>query len=41
MTDVIESDLPADRPLDIRESKKFLEIAQRVRTGLREGHSYE
>ena len=41
VTDVIESDLPADRPLDIRESKKFLEIAQRVRTGLREGHSYE
>ena len=41
VTDIIESDLPADRPLDIRESKRFLEIAQRVRTGLREGHSYE
>ena len=41
VTDIIESDLPADRPLDIRESKKFLEIAQRVRNGLREGHSYE
>ena len=41
VTDIIESDLPAERPLDIRESKRFLEIAQRVRTGLREGHSYE
>ena len=41
VTDIIESDLPADRPLDIRESKKFLDIAQRVRNGLRDGHSYE
>ena len=41
VTDIIESDLPDDRPLDIRESKRFLEIAQRVRNGLREGHSYE
>ena len=41
VTDIIESDLPTDRPLDIRESKKFLEIAQRVRNGLREGHSYD
>jgi NitT/TauT family transport system ATP-binding protein len=39
VTDIIESDLPADRPLNIRESKRFLEIAQRVRLGLREGHS--
>jgi NitT/TauT family transport system ATP-binding protein len=41
VTDIIESDLPRDRPLDIRESKRFLEIAQRVRNGLREGHSYD
>jgi NitT/TauT family transport system ATP-binding protein len=41
VTDIIESDLPAERPLDIRESKRFLEIAQRVRNGLREGHSYD
>ena len=41
VTDIIESDLPTDRPLDIRESKKFLDIAQRVRNGLRDGHSYE
>ncbi|MGB1962044.1 MAG: ABC transporter ATP-binding protein [Candidatus Puniceispirillaceae bacterium] len=39
ITDVITSDLPDDRPLDIRETPKFLEIAQRVREGLREGHA--
>ena len=39
ITDVIKSDLPDDRPLDIRETPKFLEIAQRVREGLREGHA--
>ena len=38
ITDVIHSDLPPKRPLDIRESPRFLEIAQRVRTGLRESH---
>ena len=38
ITDIIHSDLPIDRPLDIRESSKFLEIAQRVRRGLRAGH---
>ena len=38
ITDVIHSDLPSNRPLDIRESPRFLEIAQRVRKGLREGH---
>lgn len=41
VTDVIESTLPAERPLDIRESPAFLEIAHRVREGLRAGHSYE
>ena len=39
--DVIESTLPSDRPLDIRESAEFIAIAQRVREGLRSGHSYE
>ena len=39
--DVIESDLPAERPLDIRETPQFLEIAHRVREGLRQGHSYD
>ncbi len=39
--DVIESPLPAERPLDIRETPEFLEIAARVRAGLRAGHSYD
>jgi NitT/TauT family transport system ATP-binding protein len=39
--DVIESNLPRQRTLDIRETPEFLAIAHRVRTGLRAGHSYE
>jgi NitT/TauT family transport system ATP-binding protein len=39
--DVIESTLPRERTLDIRETPEFLEIAHRVREGLRAGHSYE
>ena len=39
--DVIDSPLPGERPLDIRESPEFLEIAARVREGLRAGHSYD
>ncbi len=39
--DVIDSPLPAERPLEIRDSTAFLEIAARVREGLRAGHSYE
>ena len=41
ITDVIESPLPKDRPLDIRESAQFLEVAHRVREGLRAGHAYD
>jgi NitT/TauT family transport system ATP-binding protein len=41
VTDVIESTLPHERPLDIRESPEFLAIAARVRDGLRAGHSYD
>jgi NitT/TauT family transport system ATP-binding protein len=41
VTDVIESPLPAERPLNIRESRAFLEIAGRVRDGLRAGISDE
>ena len=41
VTDVIESTLPRERPLEIRESKEFLKIAHRVREGLRAGHSYD
>ncbi|PZQ47831.1 MAG: sulfonate ABC transporter ATP-binding protein [Rhodovulum sulfidophilum] len=37
VTDVIESPLPRERPLHIRESREFLEIAARVRDGLRAG----
>jgi len=36
--DVIESTLPKERPLNIRESQEFLDIAHRVREGLRAGH---
>ncbi|PVB62840.1 ABC transporter ATP-binding protein [Labrenzia sp. 011] len=39
--DVIESDLPRERSLDIRETPEFLRIAHRVREGLKAGHSYE
>ncbi len=39
--DLIESDLPAKRNLDIRETPAFLKIAHRVREGLKAGHSYE
>jgi len=39
--DIIESTLPKDRSLDIRESPEFLELAHRVRDGLRAGHSYD
>jgi NitT/TauT family transport system ATP-binding protein len=38
ITDVIDSPLPKDRPLDIRDSRAFIEIAHRVREGLRAGH---
>ena len=38
ITDVIDSPLPKERPLDIRDSPEFLEVAHRVRDGLRAGH---
>ena len=38
ITDVIESTLPAERPLDIRDSPEFIAIAHRVREGLRAGY---
>jgi len=41
VTDIIESTLPHERPLEIRETPEFLAIAHRVRDGLRAGHSYE
>src|SRR5438552_1203745 len=39
--DVIDCNFPRDRSLEIRETPEFLKIAQRVRTGLRAGHSYD
>ena len=39
--DIIDCDFPADRSLEIRETPEFLKIAQRVRNGLRAGHSYD
>lgn len=41
VTDVIQSTLPEERPLDIRETSEFMAIAHRVREGLRAGHFYE
>lgn len=38
--DIIECNFPRDRTLDIRETPEFLDVANRVRNGLREGHSY-
>jgi NitT/TauT family transport system ATP-binding protein len=39
--DVIPTDFARDRTLDIRETPGFLEVAHRVRQGLRAGHSYD
>ena len=39
--DIIACDFPRDRTLEIRETPEFLKIAQRVRSGLRSGHSYD
>ncbi|WP_107817366.1 ABC transporter ATP-binding protein [Celeribacter persicus] len=39
ITDVIESTLPKERPLEIRDSEEFIKIAHRVREGLRAGHA--
>ncbi|WP_151719204.1 ABC transporter ATP-binding protein [Gemmobacter serpentinus] len=41
ITDVIDSPLPRERPLDIRDSREFIEISHRVREGLRAGHGDE
>ena len=41
IAEVIDSPLPADRPLDIRDTPAFIETAHRVREGLRAGHADE
>ena len=38
IVEVIESRLPADRTLDIRETPEFIDIAHRVRVALRDAH---
>ncbi len=39
--EIIDSDLPAERRLDIRDTARFLAVAHRVRQALRAGHSYD
>ena len=39
ITDIIESPLPNNRGLDIRDSQEFIKIAQRVREGLKAGQT--
>ena len=39
--DIIDCNFPRDRSLEVRETPEFLKIAQRVRSGLRAGHSYD
>src|SRR5271155_183773 len=39
--DIITCDFPRDRTLEFRETPEFIKIAQRVRSGLRSGHSYD
>ena len=40
INDIIENTLPEKRSLDIRETQEFLELSQRIRKGLRAGHSH-
>ena len=40
ITDIIENPLGSERPLEIRDTTKFLDVAQQVREGLRAGHAY-
>ncbi|MGA2289197.1 ABC transporter ATP-binding protein [Bradyrhizobium sp.] len=39
--DIVDCNFPRHRTLEIRETPEFLRIAQRVRVGLRAGHSYD
>jgi NitT/TauT family transport system ATP-binding protein len=39
--EIIDCNLGAERPLEIRETLEFQRIAQQVRDGLRAGHSYD
>ena len=39
--DIISNPLPDKRSLEMRDSQEFLELSQRIREGLRTGHSYD
>jgi NitT/TauT family transport system ATP-binding protein len=39
--EIVDSNLPTNRTLDVRETPAFLDIALRVRRALRAGHSYD
>ena len=41
ITKIIDSPLSRERPLEIRDTPEFIAVAQEVREGLREGHSYD
>ncbi len=41
VVELIESSLPPDRTLDIRETPEFVDIAHRIRVALRKGESYD
>ena len=41
ITRVIDSTLPPDRPLDIRDTPEFIALAHEVREGLRDGHGHD
>ena len=41
ITKIIDSPLPRERPLEIRDTPEFIAVAQEVREGLRERHSYD
>jgi NitT/TauT family transport system ATP-binding protein len=38
---IIESNLPANRTLEMRDTPAFVAVAHQVREALREGHSYD
>ncbi|WP_324751523.1 ABC transporter ATP-binding protein [Roseovarius sp. Pro17] len=41
IADIIDSPLPRHRPLDIRDTPEFIDVAHRVREGLRAGYDHE
>ncbi|MDB6182548.1 ABC transporter ATP-binding protein [Paracoccus fistulariae] len=41
ITKIIDSPLPRERPLEIRDTPEFIALAHEVREGLREGHGHD